>query len=202
MQTSLNEIVDEFWTVVDPQQYIEVQEIMDKIRKFFNVLCDRLDAAEQKINNLEKIINNASISEGHLLLGSVATRILVKMGRYLNHNELVSISACRSFNDFNTVHDVANLKSLLETNNFKWEEVRTIIKMLKKNRLTIAHPTDPNTTKEDILNAIKNRYPGRKLRAGSGRKAPEIAGTWKQYSHRKIFGFFPMISDRFLLEST
>jgi hypothetical protein len=44
--------------------------------------------------------------------------------------------------------------------------------------------------------------PGRKLRAGSGRKAPEIAGTWKQYSHGKIFGFFPMISDRFLLEST
>jgi hypothetical protein len=44
--------------------------------------------------------------------------------------------------------------------------------------------------------------PGRKLRAGSGRKAPEIAGTWKQYSHRKIFGFFPMISDRFLPEST
>jgi len=28
-------------------------------------------------------------------------------------------------------------------------------------------------------------YPGQKLRAGSGRKASEIAGTWKQYSHRK-----------------
>ncbi len=35
--------------------------------------------------------------------------------------------------------------------------------------------------------------PGRKLRACSGRKAPKIAGTWKQYSHRKFFGFFPMI---------
>ena len=44
--------------------------------------------------------------------------------------------------------------------------------------------------------------PGRKIRAGSGRKAPEVTGTWKQYSNRKIFGFFPMISDRFLLEST
>jgi hypothetical protein len=33
------------------------------------------------------------------------------------------------------------------------------------------------------------------------RKAPEIAGTWKQYSDRKFFGFFPMISDRFLTES-
>ena len=47
-----------------------------------------------------------------------------------------------------------------------------------------------------------NFFPGRKIRAGSGRKAPEVTGTWKQYSNRKIFGFFPMISDRFLLEST
>jgi hypothetical protein len=50
----------------------------------------------------------------------------------------------------------------------------------------------------------KNAYtdPGRKIRAGSGRKAPKIAGTWKQYSHGKIFGFFQMISDRFLPESS
>ncbi len=30
----------------------------------------------------------------------------------------------------------------------------------------------------------KKMYPGQKLRAGSSRKAPEIAETWKQYSHR------------------
>jgi hypothetical protein len=36
----------------------------------------------------------------------------------------------------------------------------------------------------------------------SDRKAPEIAGTWKQYPHREIFGFFPMISDRFLSKVT
>ncbi len=51
-------------------------------------------------------------------------------------------------------------------------------------------------------NNDNNNTPGQKLRAVSGRKASEIAGTWKQYSHRKIFGFFPMISDRFLPEST
>jgi hypothetical protein len=39
--------------------------------------------------------------------------------------------------------------------------------------------------------------PSQKIWAGSGRKTLEIAGTWKQYSHRKFFGFFPMISDRF-----
>jgi len=49
---------------------------------------------------------------------------------------------------------------------------------------------------------IMKTIPGQKLRAGSSRKASEITETWKQYSHRKIFGFFPMISDRFLPEST
>ena len=49
---------------------------------------------------------------------------------------------------------------------------------------------------------MEYHHPGRKIRNGSGRKAPEITGTWKQYSHRKFFGFFPMISDRFLPEST
>jgi hypothetical protein len=36
----------------------------------------------------------------------------------------------------------------------------------------------------------------------SGRKIPEIARTWKQYSGRKFFGFFPMISGLFLTEPT
>jgi hypothetical protein len=43
-----------------------------------------------------------------------------------------------------------------------------------------------------------DQCPGRKILASSGRKAPEIAGTWKQYSCRIFFGFFPVISDRFL----
>ena len=63
-----------------------------------------------------------------------------------------------------------------------------------------------------ISNKIKNDHfyyfcfsaatPGRTLRAGSGKKALEIAGTWKQYSHRKFVGFFPIISNQFLPEST
>ena len=36
--------------------------------------------------------------------------------------------------------------------------------------------------------------PGRKSTAGNGRKALEIAGKWKQYSDRKIFGLFPIDS--------
>jgi len=48
----------------------------------------------------------------------------------------------------------------------------------------------------NMSNEQFNRYPGQKLRASSGRKAPKIAGTWKQYSHRKLFGFFPTGSCR------
>jgi hypothetical protein len=81
------------------------------------------------------------------------------MGRYLNRNELLYISACRSFNDINTLDNVDTLKSLFEANNFKWEDSRMIIKMLKHNRLPIAHPNDENTTKEDIMKAIESCYP-------------------------------------------
>jgi hypothetical protein len=38
-------------------------------------------------------------------------------------------------------------------------------------------------SKNEFKQKIK-AFPGQKLRAGSGRKASEIAGTWKQYYHR------------------
>ena len=44
-------------------------------------------------------------------------------------------------------------------------------------------------------------YPGQTIRAGSESKALEIAGTWNQYSHQKLFGFFTMISDQLLPET-
>jgi hypothetical protein len=45
---------------------------------------------------------------------------------------------------------------------------------------------------------MRDKYPGQEVRTGSGRKTPEIAGTWKQYSGRKFFGLFPIISVQFL----
>ena len=40
-------------------------------------------------------------------------------------------------------------------------------------------------------------YPGQRILNSSGRNTPEVAGTWKQYSGRKISGFFPVHSDHF-----
>ena len=39
--------------------------------------------------------------------------------------------------------------------------------------------------------------PGQRIRDGSGRNTPEVTGTWKRYSGRKISGFFPVHSDHF-----
>ena len=39
--------------------------------------------------------------------------------------------------------------------------------------------------------------PGQRIRDSSGRNTPEVTGTWKQYSGRKISGFFPVNSDHF-----
>lgn len=180
IQTTLYEIFDELWTVTDSEQYIELQHIVEKIRQLFNMLCQKLGANEEKINRcttqineLEKKINNTLVSEGHLLLDSVAIQILVKMSRYLNRNELLCISACRNFNDINNLDNVDALKSLLETNNFKWEEIRMIIKMLKHNRLPIAHPDDGNTTKADIMNAIQCCY-------------PQVSSSWRKNAEKGL----------------
>jgi len=74
--------------------------------------------------------------------------------------------------------------------------------ILEEKEEIITDQTERNLVKFRELIGLKilnlQMYPGRKLRAGSDRKAQEIAGTWKWYSHQKIFGFFPMISDRFL----
>ena len=43
--------------------------------------------------------------------------------------------------------------------------------------------------------------PGRTVRPGTGRSRLIPVVLWKQYSDRKIFGFFPMISSWFLLKS-
>ncbi len=45
-------------------------------------------------------------------------------------------------------------------------------------------------------------FSGRTVRPGNGRSRIILVILWKQYSDRKFFGFFPMISDRFLREST
>ena len=42
-------------------------------------------------------------------------------------------------------------------------------------------------------------FPGQRIRDGSGRNTPEVIGTWKQYSGRKMSGFSPVHLDHFLV---
>ena len=43
-------------------------------------------------------------------------------------------------------------------------------------------------------------FPGERARDGSGRNTPEVIGTWKQYSGRKISGAFRSLSFAFRQE--
>ena len=43
-------------------------------------------------------------------------------------------------------------------------------------------------------------FPGRRIRQGNDRFQGFTGILWKQYSHREIFGFFPVTSNRFLTE--
>ena len=53
-----------------------------------------------------------------------------------------------------------------------------------------------NSLINDIFSRQLNDL-GQRIRDGSGRNTPEVTGTLKQYSGRKISGFFPVHSDHF-----
>ena len=50
---------------------------------------------------------------------------------------------------------------------------------------------------EEIKTKILFDYPGQRVQDNSGRNTLEVTETWKQYSGRKISGFFPVHSDHF-----
>jgi hypothetical protein len=46
-----------------------------------------------------------------------------------------------------------------------------------------------------------DKYPGQSALVGSGRKASELSGTWKQYSGRNAFEFLRLLPTNFLFFS-
>jgi hypothetical protein len=127
---------------------------------------------------MEKRLDDAAISSGHLLLGSVATHIMIKMGKFLNPNESPMVGAYRSFSEFNTLNNIELLKSFMVIHGITWDDARTITKMLKANRVSTAHPNSTNTTKQDIDSAINNCYPDQssnyRIKAQQGLKLLEL----------------------------
>jgi hypothetical protein len=185
VQTSLNSIFDELWPMTDPEHFMNVQIVFNKIRQLFYTLCDRIEKTEkqyneccQRIQAMEKRLDDAAISSGHLLLGSVATHIMIKMGKFLNPNESPMVGAYRSFSEFNTLNNIELLKSFMVIHGITWDDARTITKMLKANRVSTAHPNSTNTTKQDIDSAINNCYPDQssnyRIKAQQGLKLLEL----------------------------
>jgi len=129
--------------MADQEHFMNLQIVFSKIRQLFNTFCDRIDKTEkqyndccQKIKDLEKRLDDSAISEGHLLLGSIAIHILIKMERFLNNNESPIVGAYRPFSQLNTLNNIELLKSFMEIHGITWEDTRTIIKMLKVNRIS------------------------------------------------------------------
>jgi len=115
---------------------------------------------EKKINDLQVKVDKFDISEGHLLLGSLATQIIVKMCRFLDNTETLDVSVFRSMGSLNESHNIASLKTFLYENGHSWDDIRLAVNMFKMERRPTAHPGSHYTTTTDIELAIENCYPG------------------------------------------
>jgi len=108
---------------------------------------------------MKEELRNSVISKGHLILGSLATQTLIKIGKFSHKNESLFLGAFRSLSEINNLNNIDLFKSFLIQHGYDWAEIRKTIKMLKSNRITTAHPGDENTNNQDIEDAITIGFP-------------------------------------------
>ncbi|CAF1517252.1 unnamed protein product [Rotaria magnacalcarata] len=166
VQATLNVIIDDLWSLAEEDQFIELRQITDGIRKLFIILFQKLNETQDKVdeyckklNDMKEELQSSAISKGHLLLVSLATQILIKIGKFLDRNESPFTGAFRSLSEINNLNNIESFKLFLNQHGYDWPEIRKVIKMLKSNRLTIAHPGDENTSNKDIEDAINKSFP-------------------------------------------
>jgi hypothetical protein len=102
-QQKLNELLDQFWGIVDQEHEAQIHELCQNMREIFNNLFHILSQQEKKMKQLENEINYMKIQmealqipSDELLLGSLATQLIIKMSRFERSEEHPSIAACRS----------------------------------------------------------------------------------------------------------
>ncbi|CAF2003238.1 unnamed protein product [Rotaria magnacalcarata] len=76
-----------------------------------------------------------------------------------DRNESPFTGAFRSLSDINNLNNIESFKFFLSQHGHDWPEIRKAIKVLKSNRLTIAHPGDENTSNKDIEDTINKSFP-------------------------------------------
>jgi len=166
VEASLNVIIDDLWSLAEEGQFIEVRHMTDEISKLFIILFEKINKTQgqfdeycKQLNDMKEELRNSDISKGHLLLGSLVTQILIKVGKFLDKNESPFTGAFRSLSALNNLNNIESFKFFLSQHGYDWSEIRKTTKMLKSNRITTAHPGDGNTSNKDIEDAINKCFP-------------------------------------------
>ncbi|CAF1144099.1 unnamed protein product [Didymodactylos carnosus] len=137
----------------------EFHELCQKIRDIFNSLFSILDKQQNEISHLKRQMELLQVSQDELLLGSVATQIIIKMSRLEQIIEDPRITACRTMSMVMAHRHIEQLKAFLGEHGYNIEEMHLAIQILKNNRLAAAHPSDPTTTSSEIRTAVDHLFP-------------------------------------------
>jgi hypothetical protein len=165
-QRNLNSFLDNLWNVIDHDNIEDLNEIILSIRNIFNSLFQLIQEQQKKQTKLSEDIIKwnqdvamLKMSEAELLLGAMGTQLIIKCSHYLKINEPLHITKFRTMGMLNTNENIAVLKDFLKDNGYDWNYLSIIIQMLKCRRAPAAHPSNNNTTGNDIKDAIDKVYP-------------------------------------------
>ena len=67
--------------MIDEDNYTEVQQMFTMLCKRFNEVENQVNICDGKIQALENSLDSYSLAASHLLLGSVSTQIMIKIGK-------------------------------------------------------------------------------------------------------------------------
>ena len=164
-QRSLNDFLDNLWNIIDPERAMWLNEIILSIRTLFNSLfaaikqqseqCERL---ESTVARLTEDVSSMKISEGELRLGSMATQIIIKCGRFLGIGEPIHAAQFRTMSMLNRNEHIEVLVKFLRDHGFSWDSLQIAVQMMKNQRVNAAHPSNEQTNEVEIAQAIQEVY--------------------------------------------
>lgn len=165
-QSRLNSVIDELWNAAEEEKYLEYQRLFGDLRELLRTLHEKTNTTQQELSEVRREVDllrteitNFNTSKGSLFLGSLSVQILIKIARFLNHEESLFNAMSYSVHDINNMPNIHLFKSFLSDHGHDWETLKKTIKMLKFNRLTAAHPGNSDTTGVEIEMAINHCFP-------------------------------------------
>jgi hypothetical protein len=127
VQRKLNNFLDNLWNIVDLENTTDLHEIVLSIRDIFNSLFYLIQEQDKKsirlaenIDKLTQDVETLKMSEAELVLGSMATQLIIKCSHYLKINEPIHITKFRTSSMLNTNENIALLKDFLNRNGDDW----------------------------------------------------------------------------------